>query len=90
MSDYGSGIEFTEATRTILGVFAGAIVSFLLVFVYVVYRVTNEIIIARRYVRPSTCIMPTLPMIACITQVHLMGTHFRFRYRYLPCYHAAL
>lgn len=46
--DEGVGLGWTTATRNILAVFIAAVASFLIVFVCVVVRITNEIIIARR------------------------------------------
>jgi hypothetical protein len=41
-------IAWTRSTQTCVGVVAGAVASFLFIFMWLVLRVTNEIIVARR------------------------------------------
>lgn len=50
MSDAGDGfgLTFDYTTRAVAAIFASAIFSFIVVFICIVYRITNEILIARR------------------------------------------
>ncbi len=53
-ADNGVGISFDETSETLMAVYFGAIASFVVLFVAIMWRMTNEVLIARRYVRDVT------------------------------------
>lgn len=44
----GVGISFDETSETLMAVFFGAVASFVVIFVAIMWRMTNEVLIARR------------------------------------------
>lgn len=55
----GFGYSFDTTTRTIAAVFVSSVFSFLLIFVCIVFKITNEILVARRCIMwARICLLP--------------------------------